>query len=172
MGIAAFKRGDGQVDIGFASHDGTYSVDFSLHTISSPQLGYDGSHTSPEALLLVTDEVSESIADYIIAKVREYQEEHLYKFAGAGISKAVFSLSPNLPPRIWAELDIVPMVFGRGLETSREGIATADEEADSMARKCLMLVRLSLSITLLTAVGTSDPQCSLAFKLASAISSR
>lgn len=74
-----------------------------------------------------------------MAKVREYQEQHLYKFAGAGVSKAVEDLSPNLAPRLWKELDIVPMVFERGLETNIcEEVRTADEEADSMARKCLM----------------------------------
>jgi glycosyltransferase involved in cell wall biosynthesis len=52
-------------------------------------------------------------------------------------------MSPQLPARLWWELDIVPLVFDKPLEdplaqVGRHGIMFVDEEADSMARKCLM----------------------------------
>jgi len=52
-------------------------------------------------------------------------------------------MSPQLPARLWWELDIVPLVFDKPLEdplaqASRNEIMFVDEEADSMARKCLM----------------------------------
>ncbi|KAF2093965.1 UDP-Glycosyltransferase/glycogen phosphorylase [Rhizodiscina lignyota] len=138
LGIAAFVRENNQIDIGFTSHDGTYSVDFALHTIS-PKTTFapDGSHahTSDDD----HDEIAESIADYVLDKLKEYEKEHMYKFVGAGINKTAATISPQLPARLWAELDAVPLVFQRGLETDRGLDLTADEEADTMARKCLMM---------------------------------
>jgi hypothetical protein len=84
------------------------------------------------------------LADYFVEKIRQYQQDHLYKFVGAGLAKKVVQMSPQLPARLWWELDIVPLVFETGLEapfpkTSRHRpVVTVDEEADSMARKCLM----------------------------------
>ena len=48
-------------------------------------------------------------------------------------------LSPVLPSRIWAELDIVPMVFRVGMTFAPDRYdQRVDEQADSMARKCIM----------------------------------
>lgn len=87
------------------------------------------------------------IINYCIEKIHNYQTEHLYKFIGAGVNRDIVRMSPALPSRLWAELDIVPMVFQRGLEPAlpqrvRHGGLTVDEEADSMARKCLLYERL------------------------------
>ena len=63
------------------------------------------------------------------------------KFLGVGISETIFrEISPEVPSRLWAELDVVPMVFRSSFnypDTAPEQ-QRVDEQADSMARKCLM----------------------------------
>lgn len=74
-------------------------------------------------------------------QIKTYQEEHFYKFLGLGMTKMVAIMSPLLPAKLWAELDVVPMIFELGLEKplgTQSARFTVDEEADSMARKCLM----------------------------------
>jgi alpha,alpha-trehalose phosphorylase (configuration-retaining) len=110
-----------------------------LHTIN-PKTAFarDGSHAHT-----ADDDhgwVADAVAEYVISKIKEYEKEHMYKFAGAGITRTAASISPALPSRLWSELDIVPMVFRRGIDYERTDTdmhLTADEEADSMARKCL-----------------------------------
>lgn len=138
LGIAVSEPDHGQVDIGFASHDGTYCIDFAVHTISLPPLADDGSHVSSEGHPQASSEAADPIADFVLGTIDEYRKEHFYKFAGAGISTTAHALSPLLASRLWAELDIVPMVLEHGPESLRAGQPlTVDEEADSMARKCL-----------------------------------
>ncbi|KAF2811447.1 trehalose synthase (Ccg-9) [Mytilinidion resinicola] len=160
IGIAAIDGVGGTVDAGFASHDGTYSIDFAVVTLGGKGAvsGTDsGAETpgrsgtdSPSGVLtpsglrtpLLPEERAGVLADYFVEKIRQYQQDHLYKFVGAGLTKKVVQMSPNLPARLWWELDIVPLIFETGLEepfpkAGRRGIAV-DEEADSMARKCLM----------------------------------
>jgi alpha,alpha-trehalose phosphorylase (configuration-retaining) len=80
------------------------------------------------------------LANHIISSIFKYQQDHLYKFAGAGVTKRLATMSPQLPSRLWLELDIVPMVFEQGLKTTGVPIdvISVDEESDKMARKCLM----------------------------------
>ena len=71
------------------------------------------------------------------------------KFLGVGISETLFNeISPQLPSRLWAELDVVPMVFRMGLSypNEKQEEQRVDEQADSMARKCLMY-DCNLSVT-------------------------
>ena len=81
------------------------------------------------------------IADYIISTVRKYEHDNLTKFIGAGLPRHLRQMSPTLCPRLWAELDIVPICMRPDRE-QREGDywddRLIDEQADSMARKCLM----------------------------------
>jgi glycosyltransferase involved in cell wall biosynthesis len=81
------------------------------------------------------------LADHFISNILKYQQDHLCKFMGAGITKALVDMSPRLPSRLWYELDIVPMVFKQGLGNLEDPTdkVTIDEEADGMARKCIML---------------------------------
>lgn len=156
LGIAAFEREQGQVEVGFASHDGTYSIDFAVEIIGGPN-GRQGSRNgsgsdsgsgsgTPRPVtpqpFAVEDDRAQIIVDNLISRIREYRERHFYKFVGAGVSKRAVLLSPQLPSRLWAELDIVPMVFERGLESRSISSLpfTVGEEADSMARKSLMFV--------------------------------
>ncbi|KAF2404208.1 putative trehalose synthase (Ccg-9) [Trichodelitschia bisporula] len=122
-GIAAYNRGNGLVDIGFACHDGTYSIDFSVRTVD-----------------ILMDNPPSELAEWLVTLLREYCTSHYFKFLGIGITAELASLCPELPARLWSVLDLVPMIFSRGLEypRGRKSHPTLDEEADSMARKCLM----------------------------------
>ena len=63
------------------------------------------------------------------------------KFLGAGVTDTLFKeISPELPSRLWKELDVVPLVFRVGLSypINMEETQRVDEQADAMARKCIM----------------------------------
>lgn len=66
-------------------------------------------------------------------------------FLGAGLTDLLFNdISPELPSRIWSEMDVVPMVFrvGRDYQFVEDHRAQrVDDQADSMARKVIMLVQ-------------------------------
>jgi len=126
LGIAVRQTDDKHVDIGFCAHDGTYSSDFAMHTLST-----DGSK----------EDTAHAIVQYIVPTVRGYQYKRKYKFMGAGISRDAFTLAPSLPSELWKQLDVCPIVIARGLTTSTIGTLEADMEvdeiADSMARNCI-----------------------------------
>ncbi|QDS69987.1 hypothetical protein FKW77_003199 [Venturia effusa] len=130
VGIAATRRDNGQLSIYLSFNDGTYSVDFSEHTFDNPT-----DDLTPEAL-------SAALSDYLAGTIQQYEQAHQCKIQGAGLTKCLIDLSPKLPSRLWAELDILTFIFDRGLEAplarSMPNSVTVDEEADSMARKCLM----------------------------------
>jgi hypothetical protein len=146
-------RDHGALDEGFACHDGTYSIDFSIDTLGgrnhnpspSPEVA-SGTDSGPDRSgartpALNPEDVASFLAEDFVDKIRQYEQKHFYKFVGVGITKRLATLSPVLPARLWSELDIVPMVFDQGLEYPqgrKEQQFTVDEEADSMARKCLM----------------------------------
>ena len=114
LGIAAAKLDDGTVKIGFACHDGTYTMDFAIDILSN-------------------DLDSHSIADHTIDRISSYAKQNAYRYLGAGITEQLLELCPSLLPRLWAELDIVPIIM-----KAESGSDNVDEVADSMARKCVM----------------------------------
>ncbi|OJD31654.1 glycosyltransferase family 4 protein [Diplodia corticola] len=150
LGLSARQDHHGLIEIGIASHDGTYSIDFAVWVLGDDKRdnGTSSSSDSPSAsrshtpaLPLAEEDREKVLSDFFLSKVLNYQKEHHYKFVGAGITKTLVSLSPQLPSRLWWELDIVPLVFEHGLENPNGGpaeVVTIDEEADSMARKSLM----------------------------------
>ncbi|KAF2176263.1 glycosyltransferase family 4 protein [Zopfia rhizophila CBS 207.26] len=155
IGIAVAEGAGGTIDVGFASHDGTYSIDFAVTTLGGRN-GTSGTNSGQETpgasgtqtpsgtrTPLPPEERAGALAEYLVDKIRQYQKEHLYKFVGAGLTKKAVQMSPQLPSKLWWELDIVPLVFEIGLEYPytlkiRHSSILVDEEADSMARKCLM----------------------------------
>lgn len=132
LGIAARELDNREIEIAFCIHDGTYSTDFATHIIH---------HNSNRNR-------AQEVANYVITHIREYEKEHMHKYAGAGITENTKKISSTLPSRLWAELDIVPMVFSQTLEY-QEGSTNkleVDEQADSMARKCIVYVFSGISI--------------------------
>ncbi|KAJ5130537.1 Glycosyl transferase family 1 [Penicillium bovifimosum] len=93
----------------------------------------------------------ENVANFIIAELKSYSDNHLEKFIGISMPQYVADECPRLCPRLWAELDIVPLVMsntslvdrisvaqtneGDDLEPEQWDIKTIDEQAESMARK-------------------------------------
>ncbi|KAF2787856.1 glycosyltransferase family 4 protein [Melanomma pulvis-pyrius CBS 109.77] len=136
IGIAVAEGTNGELDVGFSSHDGTYSIDFAVTTLEKQNWANGTENSAAQGR-------SVAIADFLIKQIRGYMERHLYKFVGAGLTKSVVELSPELPSRLWLELDIVPLVLEASpsqyrLRKAHAQSTTVDEEADSMARKCLL----------------------------------
>ena len=132
VGIAGVQHKDGSVEVSLSMHDGTFSVDFSTHHFGAEKVS--GS-----------SDLCAMVLQYVIAEIRQYQYEHLCKFIGAGVSAQMYEdICPRLCSELWKQLDTVPLVFERGTEYSTQAEdhgadLKPDEQADSMARKCIML---------------------------------
>ena len=126
LGIAVRQTDESHTDIGFCTHDGTYSTDFVVHTLKTEGLKQN---------------MAEAISKFIIPTIRTYQIKHKYKYMGAGISKDTVLLSPTLPAELWKQLDIIPLVIAKGQMSSTIGTLEADMEVDEMAdsvvRSCI-----------------------------------
>lgn len=92
------------------------------------------------------DRREDVVTDYIINELSTYERKNLAKFIGAGVPDELMRMAPKLCPRLWAELDIVPITITpgedshsfRGNNTPHWDMKNIDEQADSMARKCIM----------------------------------
>jgi hypothetical protein len=86
------------------------------------------------------------VADHVLQELETYEHQNLSKFIGAGIPYELMKRSPKLCSRLWLEMDIVPISIRpelEGLEPETKDrmywdVKCIDEQADSMARKCLM----------------------------------
>ena len=110
----------------FAAHDQTYLVDY---FVSHLPLNKD----KPQ-------DIGDVIADFVVQRVQGYEQRNLVKFMGAGLAARVTDISPTLCSRLWLEADVVPIV----LSAKKKDLSSSwdekelDEQADSMARKCVM----------------------------------
>jgi hypothetical protein len=89
------------------------------------------------------------IADHFITELHQYRKDHLCKLLGAGVTLDLHRKAPTLCARLWAELDIVPIVLESTpllpiKQAHRTKGINFDEVADSAARKCLTYVLLLL----------------------------
>jgi hypothetical protein len=107
--------------VAIAVHDTTYLLDFCVKRVDLSQ--------SQDAL-----------TDYVLSEIKGYEREHYSKFSGAGIPKDLTNKYPTLCSRLWAELDVLPIEIHKstGDEKSYWSKKRVDEQADSMARKCIM----------------------------------
>jgi hypothetical protein len=119
---------DSTIGVALAVRDTTYFLDYSEHHLPRE----DGKSAADQ------------ITDFVIAEIRKYEVAHLEKFIGMALSVDLAYSCPRLCPRLWAELDIVPLVLhGKGVHSvgwiNRELWAdkTLDEQAESVARKCI-----------------------------------
>ncbi|KJZ78742.1 hypothetical protein HIM_02133 [Hirsutella minnesotensis 3608] len=128
IGISCASNDDGTAVLAFAIRDAIYLIDFCVEEVSK----WDNNQPS--------DDNRDQLADRIIAIIKSYQYENLSKFIGAGVPSEVASVSPTLCSRLWLELDIIPLV----LDTKSNGkedfwdVVHVDEQADSMARRCIV----------------------------------
>lgn len=118
LGLAARQFDKSNVEIGFACHDGTYTMDSAVNVLEEE--GREGSKAN-------------AIETYMIARIGEYAYDNAYRFLGAGLPEELTKLCPDLATRLWSELDIVPIVLQK-----EDSFNDLDETADSMARKCVM----------------------------------
>ncbi|RYP53008.1 hypothetical protein DL769_010586 [Monosporascus sp. CRB-8-3] len=124
LGIAAAVNGD-TVSVALAAHDQTYLLDYAIEHLPLEDDSHEG---------------EDIIADYVVQKVEDYEHRNLVKFIGAGLPSPLTKISPTLCSRLWLDADIVPIVLspkGKDL-SSRWEEKELDEQADSMARKCVM----------------------------------
>ncbi|KXH31286.1 glycosyl transferase group 1 [Colletotrichum salicis] len=125
-GISAVFADSHTAVVALAIHDTVYLLDFTVKHINLD----DSSQTGNDA-----------IADYVINTLEDYEHANFSKFIGAGLPMTLKYMSQTLCSRLWLELDIVPVVLrpdDEHKEKSFWDIKRVDEQADSMARKCIM----------------------------------
>ncbi|KAH7336410.1 glycosyltransferase family 4 protein [Rhexocercosporidium sp. MPI-PUGE-AT-0058] len=130
-GIAVAFNDDNSAVVALAIHDSTYLIDFSVETIQIKD---------------AVDKGEDPIADHVVDQLEKYEHTNIAKFIGAGIPTELLKKSPKLCSRLWLDLDIVPVTIApelEGHETSSKYRSfwhskCVDEQADSMARKCIM----------------------------------
>ncbi|KAI0121329.1 glycosyltransferase family 4 protein [Xylariales sp. AK1849] len=126
MGISAVQSDKGTVAVALAAHDTTYLVDFTVE-----HLPFKGEPSDS----------SDVIANYVIDTVQKYEHENYAKFIGAGLPTTLQKLSPTLCSRLWLDVDVIPIAIHPDYEAEGRSFWDAkhvDEQADSMARKCVM----------------------------------
>lgn len=108
IGIAVEWRKHDEVDIAFVYTNSLCQPGHVTHTVRIPE-----SHVLPPSSLVgpVTygADASNFICDHILDAVKYFQLSNNYKYHGAGLSEEVVRLSPQLPARLWMDLDIVPI---------------------------------------------------------------
>ncbi|KAH6622016.1 putative trehalose synthase-like protein [Boeremia exigua] len=149
IGIAVSDGLDGSIEVAFVIHDGTYSIDFATTSIggnssNSSETSASNSDTNSGSVTPATsEERAEFFAEDIVSKVKHYRDEHFFKFVGAGLTTKAVQTCPQLPSRLWLELDIVPLVLEPSSGKHNTGnpdtphYKTVDEEADAVVRKAL-----------------------------------
>jgi hypothetical protein len=109
--------------VSLAFHDHTYLVDFTIEHLPLKK-GLMSNKKDP-------------ISDFVISATQKYEQENHIKFIGAAMPKRLVEMTPRLCPRLWLEMDVVPIVISYSSEKARFWYArNVDEQADSMARKC------------------------------------
>ncbi|WAO87443.1 Glycos-transf-1 domain-containing protein [Fusarium falciforme] len=126
LGISGVFSDDQTAIVSLAINDSIYLLDFSVK------------HIVLDDVLRVDQDL---IADYVLEEVEKYERENFAKFVGAGLPTTLRYMSPSLCSRLWLDLDIIPIVLrpdGEEREKSFWDVKRVDEQADSMARKCVM----------------------------------
>ncbi|KAJ7632483.1 trehalose phosphorylase [Roridomyces roridus] len=93
VGIAGNAVDTSKFEIAFAVHDSVYATDYMSSTIS------------------LTKNRASDIEAFIVETIRNFSQQHLCKFLGAGVTLGLLKECPNLATRLWLDLDIVPIVF-------------------------------------------------------------
>ncbi|OJZ85534.1 glycosyltransferase family 4 protein [Aspergillus luchuensis CBS 106.47] len=114
--------------IAVAVRDSTYLLDYAQFTFSTSSQG----------------RYQAEITQFIVDKMREYQEAHGEKFIGLAMPTDLAERCPDLCARLWSELDVIPIVLRKAEEKLSWGMfeeqlprASLDELTESIARKCI-----------------------------------
>lgn len=130
-GVSNFISDSNTSTIAIAIRDPTYLLDFVETKLQSDAAS-----------------CADAVTDFIVSQLREYMEKHLEKIIAIAMPTRVAHSCPHLCPRLWAELDIIPLVLpesrlldpftSRGPSDQRAWDSRSiDEQAESMARKCV-----------------------------------
>jgi hypothetical protein len=96
-----------------------------------------------------SDTSAHTVCERIVSALHSYSDKYKEKIAGAALPLSLANKYPALCPRLWQQLDIVPLVLGhkgRAREDVDQGELSTflgwdkkelDEQADSMVRKCI-----------------------------------
>ena len=125
-GISVSSNDTNDAVVAIAIRNSVYLIDFSVEHIT---------------LSNTISAENDSIAEYVTATLEQYEHTAMSKFAGAGIQRDLDCLSETLCSRLWLHLDIVPIVLDPEQEHPGQNFwnfKAVDEQADSMARKCIM----------------------------------
>lgn len=126
--------------VALAIRDTTYLLDFIQRDMSAGETG-------PSHVV---------ITNYVLSRLRRFTDEHSDKFMGLAMPQRVAKLCPELCSRLWAELDVIPLVLPeeRHLQDrqSQRDLPTGvdvdsreiGEQAESMGRKCVRLVYVTM----------------------------
>ncbi|GJN76572.1 hypothetical protein PLIIFM63780_000056 [Purpureocillium lilacinum] len=126
IGISGTFGDNDEATVALAIHDSVYLVDFAVEQIILNDAMRPG---------------DDLVAEKILSEITKYEHENFVKFVGAGLSTMMKYMSPSLCSRLWLELDIVPIVMRPESDNTTKNlwdVKLVDEQADSMARKCIM----------------------------------
>jgi hypothetical protein len=122
---AVFDEKSSSVDIAIAIRDTVYSLDYATTTIDT---------IDPNA-----------VANHVVEELSHYGHNNMAKFIGIGVPQSLAKKSSDLCSRLWLESDIIPIVLNavheRNISDEPGGhwdAKSVDEQADSLARKCIM----------------------------------
>lgn len=136
--------------VAVAIRDTTYLLDFIQRDMSAGETG-------PSHVVII---------NYVLSRLRRFTDEHSDKFMGLAMPQRVATLCPELCSRLWAELDVIPLVLPeeRHLQEwqSQRDLPTGvnfdsreiGEQAESMSRKCVRLVHAIIPVD-----GANDVDC-------------
>lgn len=130
-GLSSFFSDTNTSTIAIAIRDPSYLLDFVETTLESDAAS-----------------CADAATEFIVSRLKEYMEKHLEKIIGIAMPTRVGHSCSHLCSRLWAELDIIPLVLPefrlqdpftlRGPSDKRAwNLRGIDEQAESMARKCV-----------------------------------
>ncbi|KAJ6443650.1 trehalose synthase (Ccg-9) [Purpureocillium lavendulum] len=121
VGVSAARREDGTAEVALAIRDITYLLDFDVIRVD-----------------LKDDR--DAITECIIEHLQAYEHVNMAKFIGAALPATMLETTPSLCSRLWLELDIVPLALPAESQHNSQlwDAKLIDEQADSMARRCIV----------------------------------
>lgn len=139
MGVSAVFTENHTVAVAMAIRDTVYLHDFCVDPLD---LGESSTQDSTSN--------RDNISEHIINELCSYERKNFCKFIGAGIPLDLIQIAPTLCSQLWAKLDIVPISLKPDEDANDPAgkvqpfwnVKDIDEQADSMARKCIMYVRI------------------------------
>ncbi|KAJ4165818.1 hypothetical protein LMH87_007432 [Akanthomyces muscarius] len=103
------------------------------------------------------ENIGDAITDHVIEFLQLHERSNRVKLIGAGIPSNLVKITPSLCSRLWLELDTVPIVLPVHTESHKRLWAAKhiDEQADSMARRCI--ANFGPSMTPILRRGVAEP---------------